>query len=115
MRLLAMTNLLRRTERSGAAKTWIKLAVMTLACLVVFWASGFGPALSSMFFDETPDLQFLTTRAFRGPFEHIVLERGEVESSSNVRSPLPGFGAGAVSSRREYSGDRSRGNVGRRR
>ena len=41
------------------------------------------PSLGGMFESEA-ELDFLTTTAMVAPFEHLVLERGEVESSSNV-------------------------------
>ncbi|KAA5543805.1 HlyD family efflux transporter periplasmic adaptor subunit [Roseiconus nitratireducens] len=41
-------------------------------------------ALISNFFEDRPTLELLTTRPTVGPFSHIVLERGEIESSSNV-------------------------------
>lgn len=41
-------------------------------------------SISSTFFDQKPALDFLITQPFHGPFIHTVLERGEVESSSNV-------------------------------
>ena len=81
-----MNTQLCRTKRSGFSKTTIKLGVIFLLLVsgaVYFTTSGSGDR-TSLFFDETPDLNYLTTRAFRGPFEHVVLERGEVESSSNV-------------------------------
>lgn len=40
--------------------------------------------LLSSFFDEEQTLEYLTTQPTVGPFHHVVLERGEIESSSNV-------------------------------
>ena len=40
--------------------------------------------LLSSFFQEEEKLEYLTTAPTLGPFSHIVLERGEIESSSNV-------------------------------
>ncbi len=36
------------------------------------------------FFEEEPEFDFLTTQVVRAPFVHTVLERGEIESSSNI-------------------------------
>lgn len=40
--------------------------------------------LLSSFFDDTPQIDYLTTSPTQGAFVHAVLERGEIESSSNV-------------------------------
>jgi HlyD family secretion protein len=62
----------------------IGLGVLVLIGLgAQFVVGGIATTLGG-FFEETPEVDFLTTAAFRGQFVHTVLERGEIESSSNV-------------------------------
>lgn len=53
------------------------IAFLTLGGFVWYWA---GTIIRSDNIAEVP----LTTAAIRGPFDHIVLEQGEIESSSNI-------------------------------
>ena len=64
------------------------LAVGFVAHFLVGGVTG----IISTFFDEQPQVNFLTAPATNEPFVHNVLERGEIESSSNieVRSEVRG-------------------------
>ncbi|MGB7348180.1 MAG: HlyD family efflux transporter periplasmic adaptor subunit [Pirellulaceae bacterium] len=65
--------------------------VISLGLVGHFLVGGISNLLSG-FMDETVELDFLTVEAARGPFIHSVLERGEIQSSSNieVRSEVRG-------------------------
>lgn len=73
--------------RRGSTVTGLVLGVVALAAVAVtvtqFAASSL-TELFSGFLDSEEPLDYLTADVIRGPFEHRVLERGEVESSSNV-------------------------------
>ncbi|QDV12459.1 Macrolide export protein MacA [Rosistilla oblonga] len=75
-----------KRQRRGSASTTIFAATlgMFLVCGVV--GQFFGSMVDSVkgFFVEAPKPVYLTTTATMEPFVHTVLERGEVESSSNI-------------------------------
>ena len=62
----------------------IVVAALFLVGFVTHFVVGGISTTLQGFFDEQPEIEFLTTPAFEAPFVHMVLERGEVESSSNV-------------------------------
>ncbi len=74
-------------RRPGATTTSVvvgSLVVLTAAAMTMqFAASSFSDLISGIFSDEE-ELTYLTADVVRDTFEHRVLERGEVESSSNV-------------------------------
>ena len=75
-----------RRHRSGSIESTVVILVAALfvvGCIAHFIVGGISSTVQG-FFDDQPKIDFLTTRAFEAPFFHVVLERGEVESSSNV-------------------------------
>ncbi len=75
-----------KQNRQGSIETTLVVLFVILVVLggVTHFFIGGVSATVSGFFEDKPTVEFLTTPVFRGPFEHTVLERGEVESSSNV-------------------------------
>ncbi|TWU33025.1 efflux RND transporter periplasmic adaptor subunit [Novipirellula artificiosorum] len=59
-------------------------ALLLVSGLIVQAVWGGVAGLFSSFFSETASIEFLTTPVIRQPFVYTVLERGEIESSSNV-------------------------------
>lgn len=70
----------RRSRRARSGRIWLVLLVM----LAVLGASGYGwwryQSSNASKMLDAPVTQVIS----RGPFDHIVLEQGEIESSSNV-------------------------------
>ena len=67
----------------GSIETTVLIGLVSVCSLGYFVLGGVN-SLFSGFFDKTVELELLTTDTIQGPFIHTVLERGEVESSSNV-------------------------------
>lgn len=80
-----------RTPASNARSGWttagLVLCVSGLllvgATVLQFATDSFSGLVSGLFSSE-PEVELLTTEVTSGPFVHVVLERGEIESSSNV-------------------------------
>jgi len=73
-------------KRVGSVESTIVFAVVALVvvgCITHFMVAGVRTVFPG-FFDEKPEFDLLTAEVFGGPFIHTVLERGEIESSSNV-------------------------------
>lgn len=73
----------RRTGTIGTTVAILFGAIM-VAAVIAQLAFGTVTGMLSGFFSKEPSLHFLTAQPTLGPFIHEVLERGEVESSSNV-------------------------------
>ncbi|MBI1312997.1 HlyD family efflux transporter periplasmic adaptor subunit [bacterium] len=76
-----------RRGRTGSTATFLLVVVVTLLIAVTAFAQFASDRVSSLlsgFFSDEPKVAYLTAEVVRGPFEHRVLERGEIESSSNV-------------------------------
>lgn len=83
-----------RLNRKGSVASTLALiagVVLIAGFIAHFFVGGITGTISG-FFDDTPTVKLLTAQVTEGPFEHSVLERGEVESSSNieVRSQVRG-------------------------
>ncbi|TWU06448.1 efflux RND transporter periplasmic adaptor subunit [Stieleria varia] len=76
----------RRIDRAGSVSSTLVLCCSVIAFMAVGAQLAFGTVtgLLSSFFAEKTTLDFLTTRPVLDAFHHVVLERGEIESSSNV-------------------------------
>lgn len=75
-----------RSNRAGSIESTLAVSfvgLIAIGCLAHFVVGSLNSTLTG-FFDDKPTLDYLSTKAFRAPFVHMVLERGEVESSSNV-------------------------------
>ena len=73
-------------HRSGTIETTLAMTfgVLVVAAVSAQLSLGTVTGLLSSFFQEQATLDYLTAQPTLGPFSHVVLERGEVESSSNV-------------------------------
>ncbi len=75
-----------RHKRYGAFEPTVVLGLALIALIGFSWQ--FLPeSLESpidTFFEAEDEYEYLTTAAVVTPFEHVVIERGEIESSSNV-------------------------------
>lgn len=74
------------TPHRGSVESTVAIGiaiVVALGCISHFLVGSVNETFGGFFSDE-PEVEFLTTRPIQGPFVHMVLERGEVESSSNV-------------------------------
>lgn len=72
--------------RSGSIESTLALALGVLIAagfIAHFFVGGITGTISG-FFDDKPTVSLLTAPVIQGPFVHNVLERGEVESSSNI-------------------------------
>lgn len=67
----------------GSVESTVLIGLMGI-CSIGYFAVGGLSSFFNGFFAETVELDLLTTETIQGPFIHTVLERGEVESSSNV-------------------------------
>ncbi|MFK8112048.1 MAG: efflux RND transporter periplasmic adaptor subunit [Rubripirellula sp.] len=79
-------NLPRSKNRFGSIESSLVIgfvAIAVIGCISHFIVGSVNTTFGG-FFDDTPEVDFLTASPFQGPFIHTVLERGEVESSSNV-------------------------------
>lgn len=73
--------------RSGSTVTGLVLGLVALtavAATITQFATSSLSDLFSSFLGREETIDYLTAEVIRAPFEHRVLERGEVESSSNV-------------------------------
>ena len=78
---------LHRKRRAGSASTTLTVCTIGIFALGIAGTQILGEGLSGFWkrwFDSSPKVEFLIATAQRAPFVHNVLERGEVESSSNV-------------------------------
>jgi multidrug efflux pump subunit AcrA (membrane-fusion protein) len=75
-----------RRRRKGAVGSPLTVGIIVLLGLgiVGHFLVGSVSNLFSGLMDDTAELDVLTTRATSGPFIHCVLERGEIQSSSNI-------------------------------
>ena len=76
-----------RSGRKGSSASALLLGTITILIAATALAQFASDSVSEMlsgFLSDEPKIEFLTAEVFRGPFEHRVLERGEIESSSNV-------------------------------
>ncbi len=76
-----------RSGRKGSSASALLLGTITVLIAATAFAQFASDSVSEMlsgFLSDEPKIEFLTAEVFRGPFEHRVLERGEIESSSNV-------------------------------
>jgi HlyD family secretion protein len=75
-----------RRKRLGSLTSTVVVGItlMILAGLVTRRLRGNSDQSLAGFLDQSPSLEYLTTPAFVDEFKHLVIERGEVESSSNV-------------------------------
>ncbi len=77
----------RRTSRNGSSASALLFGTVTVLLAATAFAQFASDSVSEMlsgFLSDEPEIEFLTAEVTRGPFEHRVLERGEIESSSNV-------------------------------
>ncbi len=75
----------RPTDRRGSIES--TLAIGAFATLVIGYLTYSVGGIGSLFggyFEDKPKVDFLIAEVCREPFIHTVLERGEIESSSNV-------------------------------
>ena len=75
-----------QSARLGSIETTATalIAVLVVSGVTAQLMYGTVTGLISSFFDEQPSVELLTTTANESPFSHIIVERGEIESSSNV-------------------------------
>ena len=74
-----------RTDRRGSTETTLIIVFgVVLAVGYVLYSGASGDGGLGGFFANQSEIDFLTTQACRKPLVHSVLERGEIESSSNV-------------------------------
>jgi HlyD family secretion protein len=76
-----------RCDRKGSSASALLLGTITVLIAATAFAQFASESVSELlsgFLSDEPKIEFLTADVFRGPFEHRVLERGEIESSSNV-------------------------------
>tara|TARA_R110002049_G_scaffold27321_3_gene94392 strand:+ start:18339 stop:19823 length:1485 start_codon:yes stop_codon:yes gene_type:complete len=89
-----------RARRHGSVGTTFALCLgsLTVIGLVIQMVPGSLPNPFAALFGEETSIEFLTSPVERGPFIHTILERGEVESSSNVevRCQVSGRGSSGV-------------------
>jgi RND family efflux transporter MFP subunit len=74
----------RRSDRLGSTQSKLLIALGLTVVFGYLIASVGGGQVLGRFLAEEPSIDFLTIKACREPFVHTVLERGEVESSSNI-------------------------------
>ena len=75
----------RTRRRRGSIESTVAMAfgaIIVAGFVAHFFVGGITGTVTS-FFEDAPTVEFLTTTAIEGPFEHRVLERGEIHSSSN--------------------------------
>lgn len=84
---MSITRRHRQIFRSGSATSTLTFCTVGIFATGVFGSlllgEGFG-GIWDRWFSDQPTVEYLETEVIRGPFVHTVLERGEVESSSNV-------------------------------
>ncbi|MEO1530157.1 MAG: HlyD family efflux transporter periplasmic adaptor subunit [Planctomycetota bacterium] len=75
-----------RPSRGGSVESTLVIAASILVVSGVVAQITFGTVtgLLSRLFSDEPTLEYLTAKPTMGAFSHIVLERGEIESSRNV-------------------------------
>ncbi|MHC4877471.1 MAG: efflux RND transporter periplasmic adaptor subunit [Planctomycetota bacterium] len=76
-----------RQSRKGSSGTVLLVGTVTLLIAATAFAQFASDSVSGMlsgFFSEETEVEYLTAEVVRDAFEHRVLERGEIESSSNV-------------------------------
>lgn len=76
-----------RSGRKGSSASALLLGTVTVLIAATAFAQFASDSVSEMlsgFLSDKPEIEFLTAEVIHGPFEHRVLERGEIESSSNV-------------------------------
>ncbi|MEZ6091301.1 MAG: HlyD family efflux transporter periplasmic adaptor subunit [Pirellulaceae bacterium] len=75
-----------KCRRRGSAGTTVTIAAIGVCVIFSVIGQSLGGIAESIkgFFVAKPKASYLTTVATTGPFVHTVLERGEIESSSNI-------------------------------
>ncbi|MEM1224245.1 MAG: HlyD family efflux transporter periplasmic adaptor subunit [Planctomycetota bacterium] len=73
----------RGRARRGSIESTVLMGLVGV-CSLGYVVLGGITSVFEPFFNPTVDLNLVTTPSFQGPFIHTVLERGEIESSSNV-------------------------------
>ncbi len=84
--VLTSSNLIRSRTRSGSIESTVIFGggILLIAGFVAHFFVGGITGLFGDFFEEKSTVEFLTAQVTEGPFEYRVLERGEIESSSNI-------------------------------
>lgn len=75
-----------RRQRSGSIESTLGIGfgAIVIGAIIAQLTFGTITGLISRFFEEKESIEYLTSYPTFGPFHHVVLERGEIESSSNV-------------------------------